>query len=277
MKVRPWLSSGWGAGLGLACFFLMLGTAAAQWRQSDAVVVETLPTGRVDWTAGLVYSTAQAVPAARGGVHASALEMAIDMARRQLRETLMQLHLDAERTIGSVVQDTVEQQQRLATLVANAEVSETRYLPRGGVESTIQMPLFGPFTALLWPQMPTAADIVEPAGDVVHTGIIIDARGLAIQQALFPQIFDEEGQALYAPARVRAESAQQRGFMVYATAFDSPQIEPRVGKNPLVLRARRVVGRGRVNLIIYQTDALQLQGSAVLRALLGQCRVVIVG
>jgi hypothetical protein len=203
--------------------------------------------------------------------------MAIDMARRQLRETLMQLHLDAERTIGSVVQDTVEQQQRLATLVANAEVSETRYLPRGGVESTIQMPLFGPFTALLWPQMPTAADIVEPAGDVVHTGIIIDARGLAIQQALFPQIFDEEGQALYAPARVRAESAQQRGFMVYATAFDSPQIEPRVGKNPLVLRARRVVGRGRVNLIIYQTDALQLQGSAVLRALLGQCRVVIVG
>jgi hypothetical protein len=274
MKVWQWLCSGWGPGLGVACFFLLLGTAAAQWRQSAAVVVETLPTGRIDWTAGLVHSTAQAV---RGGAHASALEMAIDMARRQLRETLMQLHLDAEHTVGSVVQDTVEQQQRLATLVANAEVSETRYLPRGGVESTIQMPLFGPFTALLWPQTPATADLVEPAGDVVHTGIIIDARGLAIQQALFPQLFDEEGRTLYAPAHVRAESAQQRGFIVYATAFDSPQIEPRVGKNPLVLRARRVADRGRVNLIIHQADALQLQGSAMLQALLGQCRVVIVG
>jgi hypothetical protein len=203
--------------------------------------------------------------------------MAIDMARRQLRETLLHLQLDAERTVGSVVQGTVEQQQRLTTLVANAEVSETRYLPRGGVESTIQMPLFGPFTALLWPQMPTAVDIVEPAGDVVHTGIIIDARGLAIQQALFPQIFDEEGRVLYAPVRVRAESAQQGGFMVYAAALNSPQIEPRVGKNPLVVRARRVADRGRVNLIIHQADALQLQGSAMLRALLGHCRVVIVG
>jgi hypothetical protein len=112
---------------------------------------------------------------------------------------------------------------------------------------------------------------------MVHTGIIIDARGLAVQQALFPQIFDEEGRALYAPARVQAAIAQQRGFMVYATAFDSPQIEPRVGKNPLVVRARRVADHGRVNLIIHQADALQLQGSAMLRSLLGQCRVVIVG
>jgi hypothetical protein len=276
MKVYEWLCGGWGPRLGLACVFLMLGPAAAQWRQSAAVVIETLPGGRVDWTAGLVHSTAQAVSAVQGGAHTSALEVAIDMARRQLRETLMQLQLDAERTVGSVVQGMVEQ-QRLATLVANAEVSETRYLPRGGVESTIQIPLFGPFTALLWPQLPTSADIIEPTGDVVHTGIIIDARGLAIQQALFPQIFDEAGRALYAPARVRAEMAQQRGFMVYATAFDSPQIEPRVGKNPLVLRARRVADRGRINLIMHQADALRLQDSAMLQSLLGQCRVVIVG
>ena len=277
MKVCQWLCGGWGRGtcLGLACLFLMLGTAAAQWRQSEAAVIETLPGGRVDWTAGLVHSTAQAVPAVRGGAHPSTLDVAVERARQQLRETLMQLQLDAERTVGSVVQGAVEQ-QHLATLVANAEVSETRYLPRGGVESTIQIPLFGPFTALLWPQLPAAADIAEPAGDVVHTGIIIDARGLAVQQALFPQIFDDAGQALYAPARVRAEMAQQRGFMVYATAFDSPQIEPRVGKNPLVLRARRVADRGRVNLIMHQADALRLQGSAMLQALLAQCRVVIV-
>jgi hypothetical protein len=63
MQVRQWLCGGWRTRLGLACLFLMLGTAAAQWRQSEAVVIETLPTGRVDWTAGLVHSTAQAGPA----------------------------------------------------------------------------------------------------------------------------------------------------------------------------------------------------------------------
>ena len=258
------------------CFLLMVGTAAAQWRQLETTVVETVLTGRIDWTAGLVHSTGRAPAAGREAAPATPVETAIETARQQLRQTLAQLQLDAARTVGSVVQGTIETQQRLATLVARAEVVETRYLPRGAVESTLQMSLFGQFTALLWPEMTTHADTAGLAGEAVHTGIIIDARGLAVHPALFPQVFDEEGRTLYAPARVRAEMAQQRGYMVYATAFDSPQIEPRVGKNPLVLRARRVADGGRVDLIMHQADALQLQRSPALQTLLSQCRVVIV-
>jgi hypothetical protein len=276
MSVCQWWIAGWGKSLGFMCFLLMVGTVAAQWRQPETPVVETLPTGRIDWTAGLVYSTGR-VPAAGGeAVPATPVEAARETARQQLHQTLVQLQLDAARTVGSVMQTTGETQQRLAILVAHAEVIETRYLPRGAVESTIQMPLFGQFTALLWPAMTAQADTAGLAGETVHTGIIIDARGLAVHQALFPQVFDEEGRTLYAPTHVRAEMAQQRGYMVYATAFDSPQIEPRVGKNPLVLRARRVADGGRVNLIMHQADALQLQRFPALQTLLSQCRVVIV-
>jgi hypothetical protein len=199
------------------------------------------------------------------------------MARQQLHDTLSHLHLDATRTVGSVVQGQVDKQQHLAALVASAEVIETRYLPRGDIESTMQMPLFGSFTALLWPEQLPQTETVEVATAAVHTGIIIDARGLAVQQALFPHVFDEAGHTLYAPAKVPLEMARQRGYMVYAAALDSPQIEPRVGKNPLVLRARRVADSGRVNLIMQQADALQLQSSPALQSLLTQCRVVIVG
>jgi hypothetical protein len=199
------------------------------------------------------------------------------MARQQLRETLAHLQLDAARTVGSVVQGTVEKQQRLDALVAKAEVIETRYLPRGAVESTIQLPLFGPLTTLLWPDIPVPTDPAGPVGDMVHTGVIIDARGLAVQPALFPQLFDEAGRTVYAPASVRAELAQQRGYIVYAPTFDSPQIAPRVGNNPLVLRARRVADRNRVDMILQQADVLQLQRSPALQSLLSQCRVVIVG
>jgi hypothetical protein len=122
-----------------------------------------------------------------------------------------------------------------------------------------------------------AAAAPVAGGEAVHTGIIIDARGLAVQQALFPHIFDEAGHHLYTPAGVPVEIARQRGYMVYAVALDSPQIEVRVGKNPLVLRARRVADRRRVDLIMQQADALQLQHSTALQSLLAQCRVVIVG
>ena len=277
MKMPQWLSVGWVQSLCFIYLIVLVGTSAAQWQQPEAVVVETLPTGQVDWTAGLVRSTARAAAASRAAVPATTLTTAVETARQRLRETLTQLQLDATRTVGSVVQGTVEMQQHLAALVASAEVIETRYLARGDVESTVQMPLFGAFTALLWPEPLAQVETVAPAAEVVHTGIIIDARGLAVQQALLPQIFDEAGHTLYAPTEVRVEMARQRGYMVYATTLDSPQIEPRVGKNPLVLRARRVADRTRVNLIMQQADALQLQQSPALQSLLAQCRVVIVG
>jgi hypothetical protein len=44
-----------------------------------------------------------------------------------------------------------------------------------------------------------------------------------------------------------------------------------------VLRARRVADRTRVNLVMQQADALQIQRSTALQFLLAQCRVVIVG
>lgn len=278
MPVQPRL---WGPGMRwpLICCFLcmvLVDGATGQWRQSNATVVEILPAGQVDWTVGLVRSTARAATWRQAAGSTTTLEAALETARQQLRETLVHLQLDAEHTVGNMLQGADEKQQRLATLVANAEVVETRYLPRGVVESTLQMPLFGPLTALLWPERPDHREPVLSTEAVVHTGIIIDARGLAMQQALFPQIFDEEGRPLYTPARVQAEMARQRGYMVYAAALDSPQIESRVGKNPLVLRARRVSDRRRINVIIHQADALQLQGSALLQALLVQCRVVIV-
>jgi hypothetical protein len=277
MKMPQWLSVGGVKSLGFLCFLVLVGTSAAQWRQPEVVVVETLPTGQVDWTAGLVRSTAHAAVASRAAGPATTLNTAVEMARQRLRETLSQLQLDATRTVGSVVQGTVEKQQHLAALVASAEIVETRYLARGDVESTVQMPLFGPFTALLWPEPLTPVATVEPVPEAVHTGIIIDARGLAVQWALLPQIFDEEGHTLYAPAGVHVDMARQRGYIVYAAALDSPQIEPRVGNNPLVLRARRVADRTRVNLIMQQADALQIQRSTALQSLLAQCRVVIVG
>ena len=76
----------------------------------------------------------------------------------------------------------------------------------------------------------------------MHTGVVIDARGLAIQPALFPKIMDERGQTLYAPESVDREAAVQQGYVAYAKAFDQAPAQARVGEHPLVLRALRVAG-----------------------------------
>jgi hypothetical protein len=208
---------------------------------------------------------------------AAAFAAAVQTARQRLLETLGRLRVTAERTVAETVQGVPEKQQELAGLVAEAEVIATRYLPQDTVESTVQLPVFGRLTLLLWPDAATAVGPGALPPDGVYTGVIIDARGLAVRPALFPRLLDEGGQTLYTPTQVDATIAAQRGYMVYASAVDSPQLEGRVGKQPLILRARRVLGPARVDLVVNQPDAAQVQNAEALRLLLRQCRVVIVG
>jgi hypothetical protein len=163
----------------------------------------------------------------------------------------------------------------LEALVAKAEVVQTRYLPQGAVESTVQIPLFGGLAALLWPGTTTASGPVAEAASGVYTGIVIDARGLALQPALFPRILDEDGQVLYAPESVQAEVAMQQGYVAYTRVIDSSQVESRVGKNALLLRARSAAGPARVNVIMSREAGPQLQHAAI-RLLLAHGRVIIV-
>jgi hypothetical protein len=205
------------------------------------------------------------------------LLLAEGAARQQLLAALGRLRLNAEHTVGELVQAMPEKQQALAALVATAEVVETRYLPRERVESTVLLPLAGRLTALLWPESASRLEPAAPDAAVVYTGVVIDARGLAMQPALFPRLVDEQGQTLYAPLQVHATMAAQRGYVTYASTVDSPQMEVRVGKQPLILRARRALGPARVDLVLSAADAAQLQHSEALRQLLMQCRLVIVG
>lgn len=262
----------------VGCLLLLVSTAWAQGWWPDGRVTVPLAAGQVDWTTGAVRSSARAETASGSGrpaPGATAFASAVHAARQRLLEAIGQLRLDAGRTVDSVLQETRDKRQTLEELVATAEVVQTRYLPRGAVESTVQVALFGRLTALLWPDTASPALSGAEATSAVYTGIVIDARGLALQPALFPRILDEDGQVLYAPANVHAEVAMQRGYVAYASAFDSPQIEARIGKNPLSLRARRVSGPARVDVVMSRADVSQLQLAAV-RLLLAQCRVVIV-
>jgi hypothetical protein len=258
------------------CLSLLLGQGAAQ-QHPD--VLDALATGEVNWTTGVVQSRGQASPAASGKAtfqqHQTVYRQATQAARQRLFETIAQLRYDATQTVAEVLQQAGERQRRLEALVAEAEVIQTRYGERGMVESTVQLALFGPVTALLFPELSAPLAAAEPASDGVYTGIVIDARGLALQAALFPRIVDEQGQPVYDFMRADADLAARRGYIAYASTAAEVQAKSRVGEHPLLVRARRVAGEERVDLVLRQSDAMQLQGDDETRQLLRQCRVLI--
>ena len=75
---------------------------------------------------------------------------------------------------------------------------------------------------------------------------------------------------------VRVEAAIQQGYVAYAKAFDQAPAQARIGERPLVLRALRVAGDTRVDLVLSQAEATRIRDYTATRRLLRQCRVLIV-
>ena len=275
---RCWYPGGWpwGVYVGLLWLLALAGTAAAQWWQTDGRVVETLPGGQVDWTEGVVLSRSSATGSTLRGARAVTGQAAVQAARQGLWGGLAQVRLDARQMLGSAVMQAEVQRQALEAFIAQAAVVETRYLPGGTVETAVQVPFAGQLTALLL--SPSSAMIPDgaPAAEAVHTGVVIDARGLAIQPALLPRIVDESGQSLYAPEVVDVEAAVQQGYIAYARAFGQAPAPARIGERPLVLRALRVAGDARVDLVLSHAEATRIRDYAATRRLVRQCRVLIV-
>jgi hypothetical protein len=259
----------------LVCL-LLTGTAAAQFFVTDGRVTETLAHGEVHWTDSAVLSRGSATGATRRGAGAATSQAAIQAARQHLRTALEQVRLDATQMLGPVLYPTAAQRHEVEALLAQAAAVETRYLPGGVVETTVHMSFAGRLTALLLPPSTASQPESEAKTAAVHTGVVIDARGLAIQPALFPRLVDDRSQALYAPDLVEVEAAVQQGYIAYAKTFDHASIQARIGANPLVVRALRVAGASRVDLVLSQAEATRLRDYAATRRLLRQCRVVIV-
>ncbi len=266
----------WGIRVSLLWLLALAGTAAAQWWQTDVHVVETLPRGQVDWTEGAVLSRGSATGSTLRSAGALTEQAAVQAARQGLWGEIEQVRLDARQMLGPVVLQAEAQRQALEAFIAQAAVVETRYLPGGTVETAVRLPFAGRLTAMFLSQSSAGMPDGEPRSEAAHTGVVIDARGLAIQPALLPRIVDESGQSLYAPEVVDMEAAVQQGYVAYAKAFDQAPAQARIGERPLVLRALRVAGDSRVDLVLSNAEATRIRDYAATRRLVRQCRVLIV-
>jgi hypothetical protein len=271
-----WLAWPCGIHLGLLGLLVVAGMAMAQGLPTEVRVLESLPRGQVNWTEGVVLSRDSATGPAPRGTGALASQAAVQAARQGLWGLLDHVRLDATQMLGPVIRQAEAQRQELEALVARAMVVETRYLPGRTVEMTVQLPLAGRLTALTLAPPSVSTPDGEPRAEAAHTGVVIDARGLAIQPALLPRIVDEQGQPLYAPDLVDVEAAVQQGYIAYARAFDQAPAQTRIGERPLVLRALRVAGASRVDLVLGNPEATRIRDYAATRRLVRQCRVLIV-
>lgn len=241
-------------------------------------------------------------------VHMTAIEQsanadasATELVRRGL-SVLRASYYDDTQTVEDFLLTNPKVSRRLDRLNLQPVRRGTRFLSDGTVSIEYDLTLTGPIMELLmpatgggvplgplacptcgqsWPEdkeVPPGITLVplEEDSTVAYTGVLIDARGIDVNPALFPKIVTEDGRTVYSPEFFLPAYAAERGAVGYYDNIVSALTDDRLGALPLRINAIRSYGKNSTNLVIANLDARTLHGSANNLKLLNRCRVIIV-
>ena len=261
-------------------------------------LIEQKANGRINWTRGIIQAVGIGKPDETGSTkkldaNVKALYHAKKNARRHLITIVRNIRVDSHRDVASIADTNYSISAKINEMVFKTpEIEKLRkYRADGTVEVHMQIGLYGGLSQLVLPDEIQQIEPVKPVRKVrkpsiqqagessapeTFTGLVIDARGVALKPALVPRLLDENGQEVFGAAFVSREFAVQWGTGGYSVDIKASRNNQRVGRNPLVVKGLRTSEPGHCDIIISNTDAAKLLSSSEHLSFLKECRVLIV-
>ena len=288
----------------LVSFFLLavlLLSPALLFGNEPLELVESRDRGRINWTRGTMQASGIGRPPEKyyDTPHVSpiALRAAQVDAVRNLLKVAQTVRIDATVTVDDVIVASDVIMSKVEGMVDNARLVKREYLSDGTVKVVIEMLFYGGFAQLVLPQDIKHVELIKPlapaspaAGPTssvssgidsippseIFTGLVVDARGLAITPAMVPKILDENNQAVYGSAFVSREYVVQQGMAEYIRDLPAALISDRVADHPLTVKGLRTGGTIPTDIVISNSDAAKLRSVSDHIGFLKKCRVIIV-
>lgn len=223
------------------------GDASVQWGNGEAVAtVAVQPVGDV-------LDPVQA--------RSLAVRAAVVSARRQLLEAVESIRIDAGQTVGYHMAEDLDAAENVRMLLQNSRLSLPLANPEdkpdmmGSVTASISLhgqlaehmlPSTIQFLSGIPPKLAGASQPVDEEQDPMalgmtpgagYSGVVIDARGLDIEPALCPVVFDANGLGVYGSFMVSRTLAVSQGVAAYSRTDEWVVVRSRVGESPLVVKA----------------------------------------
>ena len=269
-----------------AIFFALVFTVEAQWATQPIG-----DNGAVNWSNQVISATGIGagnpnlpLPSQR----ATAIRAAKLDAMRNLLETVQGVTLTSETTVrNAMVENDVIMTRVQGLLRGYKLVGQPKYLSDGSVEVTIEVPLTGALTDAILPNqldgqpwnfgqpMPQDVTPQQPTGGA-YTGLIVNAKGLGLRPAMAPKIIDETGKEVYGSRFVSRKWAVEMGMVGYDKDINRAKTNDRVTNNPLIVKAIKVSGPNKADIVVSNTDAAAIQSAAASQNFLDKCKVLFI-
>ena len=272
--------------IALIMFTFAAGNASAQLMGTIKDVEQTVgPSGKMDWTTGVITAVGIGAPPAQPGNAAQARAMAERAAQvvayRNLLEAMRGVRVDGNSTVENFMVTSDVIRTEVSGFIQGATIMDKKYMSDGSVEVTIGMRMSGALADALLPKTSPAlltgltGTAAPAAPGQLYTGLIVDARGLGVKPAMAPRILNEDGKEVYGSALINREYAVREGMVGYLKDPVQAQANPRVTSKPLMIKALKVSGDARVDMVITNADAAMLQSASDNLSMLQKCRVII--
>jgi hypothetical protein len=135
--------------------------------QDRREVVESLPTGAINWSQGVVTAKGSGAPPKGITNLAQARLMAERAAKadalRNLLETVKGVRVDSETTVESFITKSDRVLTRVSGIVIGARVVDTKYLSDGAVEVTVTIHMTGELLAVMLQELPPLSQPAMPS------------------------------------------------------------------------------------------------------------------
>ncbi|TGK25213.1 hypothetical protein [Leptospira stimsonii] len=212
-----------------------------------------------------------------------ARKKAASAAEEELKKYLFRkidtLKLDSEFTLrekikeDSMFREIFNQIYEIEPILSTVNFVENQAIARGTIlfkgKRGILNYVFLPYETETFPEYPA------PTLAADFTSLIVDARHLKMETALFPEILSEEGNSLYSPYFISKENAVKNGYVSYMKTPEEAFRSPIAGIKPYFVTALGVTGHYPVNPVIASEDARKLLASPKTKSALKNCRVII--
>ena len=273
--------------------------------------VQKYPQGEINWGDGFIIAHGKGVitDSRDPNAEAKAARAAELDAKAHLLEIVNDVPVDdsmragEEKKMSFAMEGFVQGAQIAAQSKSGTTVTVTVQAPIRGVKG-MTMTMLGYYTPEPPPKVaePPKPQPPPPASLQAesYTGVVIDARKVPANAAVFPKVKDTKKREVYSVGAVNKDDLAKRGMASYAVVARDVELsrlfphalviqvsympddqaatkqKRRQGYKPLVVSAADADGKLKANLIISEEDAAKIKAVDEKTGALKQCRVVVV-
>jgi hypothetical protein len=107
-----------------------------------------------------------------------------------------------------------------------------------------------------------------------YSGVVIDARGLALNPAMMPRILTPDGKVIYGPEVLSSSVMANGGLVAYVRSEKEARVV-KAGKDPFIVKALKTIGKTACDLVLPSAVADELFGLDKEKSVLSDGKVVI--